>query len=92
MTIELHVRKRFPGCSPGSTTSTHCCSARPTTASGYAAPPPPMPPWAGWSAALASETATAATYLSDEAVNELFGDEQCPLVAGQSTVFARSTP
>ncbi|MFH9981993.1 acyl-CoA dehydrogenase [Streptomyces sp. NPDC017179] len=42
----------------------------------------------GWLVrALTSETATAATYLSDEAVCELFGDGTYPLVAGQSTAF-----
>ncbi|WP_053912789.1 acyl-CoA dehydrogenase family protein [Streptomyces sp. SCSIO 75703] len=40
----------------------------------------------GWLVrAVASETATAATYLGDEAVAELFGEGGHPLVAGQST-------
>ncbi|WP_211260630.1 hypothetical protein [Amycolatopsis jejuensis] len=40
----------------------------------------------GWLVrALAAETAAAATYLSDEAVAELFADGAFPLVAGQST-------
>ncbi|MDO5696623.1 MAG: acyl-CoA dehydrogenase family protein [Dermatophilus congolensis] len=42
----------------------------------------------GWLVrALASETANAATYLGQEAVDELFGDDRFPLVAGQSTGF-----
>lgn len=42
----------------------------------------------GWLVrAVASETATAATYLGDEAVAELFTEEAFPLVAGQSTAF-----
>ncbi|MCX4787352.1 MULTISPECIES: acyl-CoA dehydrogenase family protein [unclassified Streptomyces] len=42
----------------------------------------------GWLVrAVTSETATAATYLGDEAVTELFADGGCPLVAGQSTSF-----
>ncbi|MGX4694306.1 acyl-CoA dehydrogenase family protein [Streptomyces sp. JNUCC 63] len=42
----------------------------------------------GWLVrAVASETATAATYLSDEAVAELFTEDAFPLVAGQSTAF-----
>ncbi|MFF9218700.1 acyl-CoA dehydrogenase family protein [Streptomyces viridosporus] len=42
----------------------------------------------GWLVrAVASETATAATYLSDEAVAELFTGGGFPLVAGQSTAF-----
>ncbi|MFF2652997.1 acyl-CoA dehydrogenase family protein [Streptomyces sp. NPDC058045] len=43
----------------------------------------------GWLVrALAAETATAAIYLSDEAVAEVFTDGTLPLVAGQSTGFA----
>lgn len=42
----------------------------------------------GWLVrALTSETATAATYLSDEAVAGLFAEGRCPLVAGQSSSF-----
>lgn len=42
----------------------------------------------GWLVrALTSETANAATYLSDQAVAELFADGQYPLVAGQCTAF-----
>ncbi len=42
----------------------------------------------GWLVrALAGETAHAATYLSDEAVAELFGEGRCTLVAGQSVAF-----
>ncbi|MEV5868214.1 acyl-CoA dehydrogenase family protein [Streptomyces tendae] len=42
----------------------------------------------GWLVrAVASETATAATYLGDEAVAALFAEGTFPLVAGQSTAF-----
>ncbi|MFJ8859282.1 acyl-CoA dehydrogenase family protein [Streptomyces sp. NPDC102451] len=42
----------------------------------------------GWLVrAVASETATAAVRLGEEAVAELFSDGSCPLVGGQSTSF-----
>ncbi|MBQ0826186.1 acyl-CoA dehydrogenase family protein [Streptomyces sp. RG38] len=42
----------------------------------------------GWLVrAVASETATAAAHLGDEAVAELFGEGRHPLVAGQSTSY-----
>jgi len=42
----------------------------------------------GWLVrALAGETATAAAYLSDEALAELFADGRQPLVAGQCTAY-----